>query len=427
MKGCIRLLSGMLAAGLLFFLAGYAAAGRTWASHPGNRHAYGSYGMPAGGTVTDRNGTLLADYSGNRSCTDPCLRKSTVHWVGDRQGNIPIPAIRSKLDPIAHWDPINGLYRYPQEPETVKLTLDGELQKIASKAMEGRTGVVCVYNYRTGEVLCALSAPGYDPENPEVTQGMYWNRFTQASFVPGSVFKLVTTAAALEEWGDLDAWGYDCRGKAGEVTCPCAHGPQNLQQALANSCNCAYAALAKELGPERLEQYTKQFRVLEPVSLDGWKTAGGQAHFSRISEDDLAWAAIGQHEDLIDPCAFLAFLGAIAGNGRGAVPHILPGEPVQGPRILSPATAQQLQKLMAGNVKTNYGTRHFPGMQVCAKTGTAQLGPGKAPNALLGGFVLDPEKPYAFLVIVQEAGAGKTVCIPIAAALLQALKQNPPA
>ncbi len=427
MKGCVRLLSGLLAAGMLFFSVGYVTAGKTWAGHPANSHVFGPGGMPAEGLVFDRKGRLLADYSGKRKVHDEALRKSTVHWVGDAAGNVQIPAVRMGLKGTGSWDPVNGLYRYGEGSKNVQLTLDGELQKIAAEAMQGRAGVVALYHYRTGEILCAVSGPGYDPDAPEMVDGMYLNRFTQASFVPGSVFKIVTTAAALEAFGSLQDWRYTCTGRAGEVSCPRVHGKQDLQQAMANSCNCAYGALARELGPEKLEYYTKTFRVLEPVTFDGIQTAGGSAVFSRMSEADLAWAAIGQGADLIDPCAFLAFLGAIACDGWSAAPHILPGKPVMQERILSARSAGRLRTLMAGNVTENYGAGSFLGLPVCAKTGTAQLGPGKKPNALLAGFLTDEQMPYAFLVIVEEAGAGKTVCIPIVRALLAALKENPPA
>ena len=94
----------------------------------------------------------------------------------------------------------------------------------------------------------------------------------------------------------------------------------------------------------------------------------------------------------------------------------------KGERLLSSETAQLLKEYMAFCVEDKYGSGNFPSMTVCAKTGTAEVGGDKKPNAMLAGFVADKEYPFAFIVCVEDAGYGKTVCIPIASKVLAACK-----
>ena len=89
---------------------------------------------------------------------------------------------------------------------------------------------------------------------------------------------------------------------------------------------------------------------------------------------------------------------------------------------MSATTAKLLQQYMGYNVEQNYGSTNFPGMTVCAKTGTAEV-EGKRPNAMLAGYCIDQEYPLAFIVCVEDAGYGKTVCVPIAAKVLDACKR----
>ena len=101
------------------------------------------------------------------------------------------------------------------------LTVSADVQRTALAALDGRKGTVGVYNYKTGEILCAVSSPTYDPDdvpdvegNPETYEGVYVNRFLHATYTPGSVFKLVTAAAALDEIPDIGSRTFTCEGSA---------------------------------------------------------------------------------------------------------------------------------------------------------------------------------------------------------------------
>ena len=89
---------------------------------------------------------------------------------------------------------------------------------------------------------------------------------------------------------------------------------------------------------------------------------------------------------------------------------------------MSAETAKILQAYLRNNVQQRYGDGYFPGLQVCAKTGTAEVGGDQKPNAMLAGFVMDEDYPLAFMVCVEDAGYGGTGCLPIASQVLSACK-----
>ena len=124
----------------------------------------------------------------------------------------------------------------------------------------------------------------------------------------------------------------------------------------------------------------------------------------------------------------------MANEGKGVQPYLVErikvgqtetyyAESEECDRIMSVDTAKTLLEYMAYNVEDKYGSKNFPGMTVCAKTGTAEVGGESKPNAMLAGFVSDAEYPLAFIVCVEDAGYGKTVCIPIASKVLAACKE----
>ena len=166
---------------------------------------------------------------------------------------------------------------------TIKLTLDANLNNAAYQAMAGRKGVAALYNYETGEVLCMLSTPSFDPaDDAEAAKvaagdsnydGAYLNRFLSGTYTPGSTFKLVTAAAALETLHNEDSFSYTCTGSLtlnGEkITCPSVHGTQDFATALANSCNGAFATLATQVGGKTLEKYAKEAGLTSKVNVNG--------------------------------------------------------------------------------------------------------------------------------------------------------------
>ena len=91
-----------------------------------------------------------------------------------------------------------------------------------------------------------------------------------------------------------------------------------------------------------------------------------------------------------------------------------------GDRVVSAKTARTVAEYMRNNVENKYGDDYFPGMTVCAKTGTAEVGGEKRPNAMLAGFATDDDLSLAFIVCVEDGGYGADVCLPIASKVLAA-------
>lgn len=445
--GITLLLVLILLAGLTFFIIEYAIDANQWVIFTGSPHVYNGSNIGCG-AVTDRDGVLLLDMNGGRTyASAEEIRKATVHWLGDRSGSISAPALAAYSAELAGFDLLNGIYSYGKTGGTAELTLSASVQTAALEAMGNYKGTVGVYNYKTGELLCAVTTPTYDPDNvPEISEdtldqyeGLYVNRFTQSNYIPGSIFKIVTLAAALETIPDISEQTFICRGtyKIGGniVTCDGTHWEQSLKQAFRNSCNCAFAQIAQQLGAQTLTRYVEQFRITQSVGFDGITTASGSFDISDATEFDVAWSGIGQYTDQVNPCVFMTFVGAVAAGGKGVYPYLVEkvtsdgittysASSHSGERLMSAATAEILKEYMAFNVTDKYGSENFPGLTVCAKTGTAEVGGGKKPNAMIAGFVAEEQYPLAFIIAVEDGGYGREICVPILSKVLAACKEN---
>lgn len=441
----VLLVAMLLIAGLTFFLCEYVAKAGDWVVFSGSPHVYNGENINCG-VITDRDDMILLDMRDVRSYSDDsALRSATVHWLGDRVGSVYAPALSHYSAQIAGFDYLNGVYSYGDQSAVTRLNLSAQVQLAALEALGSYKGTVAVYNYKTGELICAVTSPTFDPDNiPDVEQdnsgryeGIYLNRFTQSTYTPGSIFKVVTTAAALEVIPDITQQTFECSGSylidGEKITCEGVHGTQDLKTAFCNSCNCAFAQLAQQLGGDTLERYVKQFGVTDSISFDGIETAAGSFEAADAAQINLAWSAVGQYNDQINPAAFLTFVGAIANDGKKTTPSLVgnisvgntvtyESEAQTEDRIMSAATAKLLQDYMCNNVSSKYGSDNFPGLTVGAKTGTAEV-EGQRPNAMLTGFCSDSRYPLAFIVCVEDAGYGRTVCVPIASRVLAACQE----
>ena len=345
---------------------------------------------------------------------------------------------------MAGFDIINGVYDSSGEGGQAQLTLSAKVQNVAYAAMAGRKGTVAVYNYKTGEILCAVTTPSFDPDNvPDIKdteeqyEGIYINRFLQSTYIPGSVYKVVTTAAALSCVPDIQSRTFHCTGireyGTEKVSCESVHGTQNLQAALANSCNCAFSEIAESIGRDNMNKYVKQFQVTDSLEFGGITTAEGNYDISQAGAVSFAWSCIGQYTDLVNPARFMTFMGAIAGDGVAAEPYLVASVMRDGSttykarteemdRIMSKEVASQLRYYLRNNVQSKYGDWNFPGLNVCAKSGTSQLGGNHASNAMFAGFVDSEEYPLAFMVVVEKGGYGASACVPIISQVLSACK-----
>ena len=422
----------------------FVTKGGTWASFPSNRHLYNN-GILASGQILDRNGTILSSTTedGTRIYhKDKTIRLATLHAVGDSAGRIGTGAQTFFASKLSGYNILTGAHPIGGS-RNLFLTIDADVCAAAYKALNGKKGTVGVYNYKTGDIICMVSSPTFDPKNPpeiedgdETYEGVYLNRLLSSVFPPGSIFKLVTTAAAIETMDDLYDQTFQCNGRfqIGDttITCSKAHGTLSIQDALAVSCNCTYGQLALELGADTLNHYVKKTGLTSSLSIDGIHTATSTFSFSGSDAGSLAWGGIGQGKDLINPCAMMVYVGAIANGGRAQLPHILSklttahglsvGSYSSGStgQLISQQTAAQLTEMMRNNVVTNYGANNFPNLNICAKSGTAETGNGNKPHAWFTGFLRDDEHPYAFIVLVENGGSGSAVAGKVANTVLQA-------
>ena len=410
------LIAALLVEGLAVYLVRLADDGGAWAS-------YFSGGTP-GGTILDRNGVVLysSDEDGYSFAEDWSTRVSCYHLLGDPNGNVRTGALRQFRDRLAGYSFLEGA----TSGKTISLSVDSALNVTACSALAGRSGAVMLMDYTTGEVLCMVSSPGDDPENPssEPADGTYLNKCLSSSFTPGSVFKLVTLAAAIDNIPDLFERSLWCEGEmivdGALLTCTGNHGSQTIEQALANSCNCAFGTLALELGPELMAEYAEKLGMTASLQLDGMDVLPGSFTKGEAGSVGLAWSGVGQYEDLVCPYAMLRYVSAIANGGSVYEPTLLGhGSLDRETELLSAETAQRIAEMMNYNVQNAYGSWVFPGLDVSAKTGTAEVGDGTS-HARMTGLLNDPAHPNPVVVILEHAGGGLANAGPVANTVLQA-------
>ena len=414
-------LAGLIVLGLGFFLWRLWDRGGEWASYRANAHIYQS-GALKNAVLTDRNGVeLLRARDGSYTyAADETLRLSTLHALGDHRGYLGGGALRLLADEIAGYSFVFGT---PEEANTLALSLDSRLQTTAWNGLAGRPGAVLVTNYETGEVLCMVSSPSYDPAlGPDLSvDGVLINRCTGAAYVPGSIFKLVTLTAACENLPDLRDRTFECKKAlkvgAGTVTCNGKHGKQTIEQALANSCNIAFGQLAMELGGETIQTTAERLGVAGSLRYCGALTAAGRCDAPAPGTADEAWTGIGQHTDLVTPYAMARLCAAIANGGAAPEPVLLAGAQGEPARLMDSDTAEFVGDCMSYDVVYKYGTGSFPGLDLCAKSGTAEVGDGTTHAWFVGYLRSGP--PLAFAVVLEHGGGGLLRASPLANLVLQ--------
>ena len=436
----VLLLVAGLVLGIVLFGAAYLTHGGKWAAFSANDHVYKD-GHLSAGQILDRNGKVLYNAETGSYAEDWITRISTLHAVGDPYNNISTSARAAMADRLVGFDPILGTTGGGNK---LYLSIDAGLNEMAYGLLAGHKGAISIYNYRTGKMLCMVSAPTFDPANlPEIRdgdsqyEGVYLNRVFSSTFTPGSVFKVVTTAAALENIDGILDRTFTCTGSLeigdGLITCTSAHGEMDLRGAFANSCNCVYAQLSMELGGEILQEYAEKAGLLDNFKVSGITTAAGS--FDIGESYDLGWSGVGQYNDLVNPCGMMTLMGAIARGGTPVLPRLVEKERTAtglplltagrktGSGTFDRKTCDTLKDMMANNVAVTYGQSNFGDLKVCAKSGTAEVGSG-APHSWFVGFVDDSSCPLAFAVLVENGGSGAAVAGSFAAQLLQYAAEN---
>lgn len=447
---CI-LLALVLIAGMGMYVYRLASHGSEWVNYPANKDVYTDGYLSKGG-IYDRNGTMLlkhtkqgkTQYNENYS-----TRVATMHAVGDRQGYISTGANKVFASRMIGYSFLNGTFSTDNSGRKVYLSIDSKLCNTAYNALGGCRGTVGVYNYKTGEIVCMVSSPSYDPLDPPAvnnndSSGIYLNKLLSSRVVPGSTFKVITSTAAIETIpeDELKNFSYTCTGvkrygnlPVEKVTCPKPHGTVDFRSALANSCNCTFATLTERIGAKKMKEYTEKAGLMSSYDVDGIKTVKGTFDFPSGGLN-LAWTGIGQYHDLVNPCSLMVYMGAIANGGKAANPRVLNSVKYHSgfnagfhwktktDELISRSTASKLEEMLHNDVTSNYGESNFPGLDLCAKSGTAQLSAGQDPHSWFTGFIRNKDYPYAFVVLVENGGWGSETAGSVANTVLQSVVSN---
>ncbi len=406
--------------GMGWFLANLFINGSRWAMQPYNGHIHIDGSM---GEVQDRDGNILAyTEDGSRAYSESeATRRALLHTVGDTEGFISTSVQYTFRDELTGYNPVFGLNRTVFSGSTVKLTIDSAACTAAYNAMEGHNGGAIFYNYKNGNILCKVSAPGYDPisvpedidSNPDYN-GAYLDNTLSGAFTPGSTFKLVTSFAAMEKWPDTwTGLTYSCQESedigGSDVTCLGYHGEQDMQTALGNSCNLYFAKLANDIGAADLQKAAEKLGFNKSLDFSSIEIAPSECKLEGANANELGWAGVGQYTVLVNPYHMMTVMGAIANGGAYVEPRLTEDSGLFGSSggsraLMSGVQANNLKAMMRGTVSGYYGDWLFPeGMNVCAKTGTGEVGETREPNCWMAGFCDSDSYPIAFAVLVEES------------------------
>ena len=422
--------------GLGFMMYNFYVHGAEWTSNLVNQHIYHDGEISSAGTVYDRNGTkLVYSEDGVRVYNDDStVRKAMLHAVGDNSSFIATGVQYVYSAKLSGYDFVNGVYNLKKynRGNDINLTLDADICKTAYEAMDGRKGTIAIYNYKTGATVCMVSTPAYDPQNKpddideksDEYEGVYLNRFISGLYTPGSIFKIVTAISALENIPDIYSQTFECTGEYatgdGKIICNGVHGTLDFEEALNHSCNSAFAQIAIQLGPEKLMQTAGELGFNTKEDMDQITVAASRFDVSKTTKTDLGWAGIGQYTTMVNPYHMLTLLGAIANDGTATKPYyvdnmIYPNgkkEVIGKTEInktvkISPDISAQMKKLLRSDVVNYYGDSFFPDLEMCGKTGTAEVEDGS--HAWFVGFSQRQDTPYAVVCVVEKSGSGLSV------------------
>ncbi len=351
-----------------------------------------------------------------------------------------------------------NLYIEPQDGSTVRLTIDATIQEIVEKAMrecyevnKAQAVHAIAMDVYTGAVLAMCSKPDYDPNDPprdqlDALQSLMRIRLISDSYEPGSTFKILTAAAALDSGVTAPEDGFYCSGKikVDGDTIKCwgnPHKAETMAQALQNSCNPVFVELALRMGAQRFYQYLHAFGLGSKTNIDlQGEESGILIPVNSVKNVDLARIGFGQSV-AVTPLQLLTAACSVINGGRLMRPYLLkeavsPDGTVlyrTSPKVVSTPISEEtsltMRKLLEDVVAIG-GAKNarIPGYRIGGKTGTAQVyKDGRiVRNVHIGsflGFAPADDPRIALLVIVDEADTpvdyGGTTAAPFARQILE--------
>ncbi|HVM32198.1 MAG TPA: penicillin-binding protein 2 [bacterium] len=355
-------------------------------------------------------------------------------------------------------------YRNPIQGQTLMLSIDYKVQKLAEELMGDNIGAVLVTDPQTGEILAMVSKPNYDP-NLFVSGISFkdWNRLVkdktfpmenraiQGQYPPGSIFKLITTLAALEDhvidynkvflcrgifW--YKTWPYRCWRTSG-------HGWINLQRAIVESCDIFFYQLGLLVKIDQIYRVARMMGLGSKTGVDLDSEVAGLVPNPQWKEStqhqpwfpgNTIQMSIGQGYLLTTPLQMLDMTSCIANNGKIYKPHLIyrvvdqktgrtiyeqPSQ-ILGEATLAPEHLKFLQDAMEKVISDERGTgkkARIPGVRVAGKTGTSE-NPHGDNHAWFTAYAPAEDPKVAVIVLVENGGEGGIVSAPIAQRLMQA-------
>jgi peptidoglycan glycosyltransferase len=349
---------------------------------------------------------------------------------------------------------------------SIKLTVNPAVQQAARDALGDLTGAAIAIEPATGRILALVSTPSFDPndlashDTNAVAERYHKLDSSSGSplinraiagdlYHPGSVFKLVVAAAALDSGimserstvpnpaqlklplsdSHIENWSGGTCGPGKAVT---------IATALRLSCNIPFAEIGAQLGEARLRDYAESFGFGAPVKIPMSATAS--VFPSDMDDAQLMLSSFGQFDVRVTPLQIAMVSSAIANHGVLMAPTIVdsvlardlsplaPFTPVQYSTPVTPSTAETLRTMMIDDVTNGVaGGARIPGVSVAGKTGTAENGPGQPYTLWFTGFAPADNPRVAVVVVVENGGGqgqsatGNTVAAPIARKILQAV------
>jgi peptidoglycan glycosyltransferase len=428
------------------------------------------------GQIRDRDGRVLATSKRDKNGEPYRVYPSTtvaplVGYASRLYGTAGLErAYDAELSGLSTPDPVDQLLskfstdRYRPQDLTLSLSLD--LQKEAVRLLGQDRGAVVMLDPRTGEILAMASTPTYDASaiaNPDTARGAFQavshdpdtpllDRATQGLYVPGSVFKIVTSIAALGS-GAITADTTYARQPAAEKTGLLVSGFRikdghhsftgtralAYPEAVEVSCNIYFALTGLATGGNALASWAERVGFGHPIPFDlptaiSQVTNGGGSYGGGFSDDvELANAAYGQGETLATPLQMALVAATVADRGTLMRPHLvtrLTGagtETTIGPEVwrevVSPDVAATIRDAMVRAVEGVEGRRYtagakVPGVVTAGKSGTAQLDGSAKPHSWFIGFAPADDPQVAIAVLVESGGSGSSRASPIAGRLM---------
>ncbi len=320
------------------------------------------------------------------------------------------------------------------------LTVDNELQLLAAEQLGDRNGAIVALDPATGEVLAMVSKPWFNPntlsedyESLSETEGMFYPRATNWNYVPGSVFKIVTAAAAVEsgmeslEYEDTGTHvidGQEIHNYGNKV-----YGHLDLDTAFAKSSNTYFAHLADTLGAEALRKTAEGFGFNREIAFD-IPIRRSTTLLGTPSRTQIAAVGYGQGETETTPLHMAMIAAAIANDGVMMEPYVVRSAERDGNilyrkenkilnRAVSATTAQRVGEMMEKCVESGTGTgAKINGITVAAKTGTAEVGGDKKDHAWFVAYAPAENPEIALAIVLENAGTTGSACAGMAKNLI---------